>query len=141
MKAFFTVEASMLFPIFLFLCVFLVYLGFYQYNRCILEQSMRYTLVRGKELSGAAEEEYEQIMGTLFTEVLEKQYLIGMDGGISCEVDSASMEISYIGTMPVPWLRITNNEINNDWRMSVCVRAEKWNPVNFIRICNKVKGE
>ena len=141
MKAFFTVEATMLFPIILFVLSFLVYLGFYQYNRCIVEESMRYAAVRGKELSGATEEEYEDILSDLFVETLDKHYLIGCDGKIECERTGPLTNLVYVGDMPVLWLKIVDSGIGGAWQIKVKSEAKRWDPVSFIRLCNRMKGE
>lgn len=131
----------MLFPIILFALAFLVYLGFYQYNRCIAEESMRYAVVRGKELSGATEEEYENILSNLFAETLDKHYLIGCDGKAECKMNGSLTNLVYIGDMPVPWLKIGDSEIRGTWQIKVKTKSERWEPVSFIRICNRMKGE
>ena len=141
LKGLFTVEATMLFPIVLFVLSFLVYLGFYQYNRCIVEESLRYVMIREKELSRATEEEYEGVSKDLFVEILDKHYLIGCEGKTACKMDGLSMELVYDGTMPVPWLEIGDSAVNGMWQFTVKGEVEKWDPVSFIRLCNKVKGK
>ncbi len=131
----------MIFPVFLFVCIFLVYMGFYQYDRCIVEQSLHYAMVRGKELSHASEEEYEDILQGLFEETLWKQYLINVSGEVSGKTQLGRTELIYNGEMPVPWIRITDSNIENKWEVEVSGETEPWKPVDFIRFYNRLKGE
>lgn len=131
----------MIFPVFLFVCIFLVYIGLYQYDRCVVEQSLRYAIVRGKELSHASEEEYEHILQEILERTLSEQYLIAVTGKTTSKTGYGVTELVYTGTMAVPWLGIVDNGIEDNWTVQVCGRAESWKPVSFIRICNRLKGE
>ncbi len=130
----------MIFPLFLMMCIFLVYLGMYQYNRCVAQQSIYYTLVRGKELSHAAEEEYEKIVNNFCEEILSKQYLIITGETVVCQTDNGKLNLEYVGDMSVPWLDIASDISEEQWKVRIRGEGERWKPVAFIRFCNRLKG-
>lgn len=45
-----TVEASMIMPFVLYICIFVIYLGFYMYDRCILTQDCYRIALRGSSI-------------------------------------------------------------------------------------------
>lgn len=131
----------MIFPIFLMVCIFLVYLGLYQYDRCITQQSLYYALVREKELSYATKNEYEEIINNIFNETLDKQYLIAVNGTAICKSDYGKLVLEYVGDMFTPWLDIPSGIKKEQWELQVRGEKQRWQPVAFIRFCNRLKGE
>lgn len=48
-NAYFTIEASLILSIVFFVFYFVIYIGFYQYNRCLLEQDIYRLLIRAEQ--------------------------------------------------------------------------------------------
>ena len=68
-KAYFTVEAAVLYPIVLGVIVLMTYLLFFQYDRCLLEQDMGRAAVRSGSRWMQKKEELAQILDCAQREV------------------------------------------------------------------------
>lgn len=58
-NAYFTVEAAMVMPIVVFVIALLIYLGLFQYDRCLREQDMGMQTLRSTENQWSAEVIFE----------------------------------------------------------------------------------
>ncbi len=131
----------MVYPVFLFVCIFLVYLGLYQYDRCVIEQSLCYTLVRGREFAGASGEEREDLMLQMFEERLQEQGLLVTTGRAICEVGIAKQQMTYEGEVSAPLLGIVENSLQQRWQLECSGETGVWEPVAFIRLWDRLRGE
>lgn len=133
-------EAAIILPIFFFVCIFLVYTGIYQYDRCIAEQNLRYVMVRSKELSHAADKEREEIMQEMLESVFEDRVMPGIIGESECDVSGGKIRVSFYGTIAAKLLIIFENNLDKEWSVRTEETAKVWKPVEFIRLYSRIEG-
>lgn len=133
-------EATLIFPVILFTYIFLVYLGIYQYDRCVLEQDLRCALVRTKELSGMGDSRKEFYVSQVFEELNEDKRLALTLSAAEFEEKYDKVQGNVTGQMAVPFLQISENGLRPVWSARVEGSMDAWNPVAFIRLCERVRG-
>lgn len=141
MKASFTVEAAMILPIFFFACIFLVYIGIYQYDRCIAEQNLRYVIVRSKELTHASDKEREKNLQEMVETIFAECIMPGITGESECDVSRGKIKVSYNGIVAAKLLTVFDGDFEREWELQAEGTAKVWKPVEFIRLYSRIKGE
>ena len=126
MRGYMTVEAACIMPIVLYVQIFLLYLMFYQYDRCLLEQDTVLAAVKGEErLAGREKERYLAFRGS----AAEVKKGVG--------TVKAKME----GEVILPFSQIA--EWLGGRNMKMKAAFEKWevDPVFWIRLYQKTEKE
>lgn len=90
--AYFTVEASLLFPLITALLFMMTFLAFFSYDRCILEQAAYEAAVRGStQYLESNEETYEVVKETATKLITDRLFAIDE---ISCTVSVSAKTVS-----------------------------------------------
>ena len=132
-EGYMTVEASVIMPIVLIVCCFIIYTGFYQYDRCVSEQDAYRAALRGADLYGAdKEEKYRAVVKTL-EELAADHY-----AAAHCSYEVSVKDKMYVkmkGTVRIP-LRGLARMVGTDlWDIEKEVESRMTDPVFFIRSC------
>lgn len=142
MKAYFTVEAALVFPMVLGIYVLLIYGMFFQYDRCLLEQEVTALAVRGVTNWEESGEEVLDRLNRQAASMDRERYLAFQHDGVNVKIAQGKVTAEGAGRLLLPfaWLKQWLGE--EIWT----VRAECANrqlfPVRTIRMCRKVlKGE
>lgn len=139
MKAYFTVEAAMILPLTMGIYIMLIYVMFYQYDRCLLEQDMAVLAVRGALMDGKNEE----VMTSLRSQVYQRdteRFPVFSHGTVKAEAGEGKVTVSGDGTVRVPFRDFTAWMGDDGWTVYAEYTARRFNPVDFIRICKKIAG-
>lgn len=95
-KAYFTVEASMVIPMVIFLFSFIFYLTFFLYDRCIASQDAYILAFRGSRLCEKDAGEIEQYVKEFAKEQFDRRYiaLTGFSDMVYADKRKVEMEIT-----------------------------------------------
>lgn len=139
--AYFTVEAALVFPIVLAVIVFTIYLLFFQYDRCLLEQSAGVLAMRGCTLQITDGEE--------LVRELQEQSREEERGWLAWSMEEAviglkrnCVTVQRLGELKFPF-RVRGFLFQggeDGWRYSAVRESHRIKPVNFIRNCRKIMG-
>lgn len=140
--AYFTVEASLILPMALLFITMMVFLAFYSYDRCIMEQSAYEAALRGTGSHfDSAEEAYKASETAAGRLVSEKLFAI-RDFGYSVSVTADCVTVSYSGVVNMPLLSWLGEYVNDlDFSLNVSREAKRCKQTKTIRGCralNKV---
>ncbi len=135
-----TVEASLMMPIIWFSLFFMIFTGFFQYDRCIAEQDGRLIVMRASDLR-------EQDEAKVIRKVMEKGELAGKKKLLFS--NPVQKEFHMSGDKPT--VRISgkvNTILGSLIRKSPLhiftygaeYETEHYDPVRFIRLCRRVEG-
>ena len=134
-KAYFTVEAAVLYPIVLGVIVLMTYLLFFQYDRCLLEQDMGRAAVR----SGSR---WMQKKEELNRQLQEKDMFFDTEKYIAWEselpvwkLEKNQVTVEQTGRMPYPFSEIT--EVPRYWSAKAAFQVKRNNRWRF---CETVRG-
>ncbi|MDE7271307.1 MAG: pilus assembly protein [Acetatifactor sp.] len=138
-NAYFTVEAALVFPIVLGVVLFTIYLLFFQYDRCLLEQSAGVLAMRGCTLQITDGEELVRELQSQSREEDRGWLAWSMeDAVISLKRNCVTVQRS--GELKFPFRGFLSGWGNCVWKCSAARESHRIKPVNFIRNCRKIMG-
>lgn len=141
-EAYFTVEAAVLYPIVLGVILLMIYLLFFQYDRCLLDQDMGKAAVAGGG-------RWMQTKEKLNHELQEREIAIDTEKYIAWErelplwkLEKNFITVEQTGRLryPFPGMGVTQKY----WSAKSSFRVERNHPVDFLRTyrrAQKVKEE
>lgn len=133
LKAGYTVEAAYLLPLIVFLIWNILYLSFFLYDQSAILQGSYCTALRTERFIGTIEEK---------TEMAEQKYDHSVKEKVVCgsiydekDVTQGAITVNTKLNMYAP----AGHFFQSLWRGEQRQRAEKWQPVTFIRNCRKTE--
>lgn len=143
MKGYFTVEAAMLFPVILLTYFFLFYIGFYQYDRCLTEQDMRLSLLRGSRVKCAGSQERLRETAEIYRKVNGDKTIAVMINSENVQFSIAQGRLygSAKGNMSTPILSALSVGMNFIWDMEVEGARTCRDPVLLIRTWERIRSQ
>lgn len=138
-NAYFSLEACLIMPLVFYCIFFLIYAGFYQYDRCLLYQDTYRLLIRGTQVKFVNSMEVAQRIQEEDAGWYYEKYVLCGFGKKTVEVDHGNIHLSQEAAlavsfpMPVQW---TGKEF---WGIQVDVTGGRIRPADTIRNCRKVE--
>lgn len=135
-----TLEAALLMPIVWFCLFFLIFAGFFQYDRCIAEQDSKIIVLRASEMRGKDE-------ASVIRTVLEEGELAGnkkliFSDGVQRElhITKDKAKIRTAGKVNTILSSLVNNEALQVFSYEAEYEAKKYDPVQSIRTRRRIEG-
>lgn len=135
-----TLEAALMMPMVWFCIFFLIFAGFFLYDRCIAEQDGRMIVLRATELRGKDEAE-------VIRTVVEKGELAGnkkllFSRGVRKElqVTDEKAKVKISGGVNTILSSLIKAEELSVFTYASEYEAKKYDPVGFIRTCRRIEG-
>lgn len=131
-----TVEATLMMPIVLYVCIFIIYSGFFMYDRCVMKQdAYRAAMKAGSMYRQDGQEVYNTAWDTL-EKLTENKYIatqcyyeVSVQGKICVAVQ---------GEVEVPFGGLEKMTGVSGWKIEEKVESQCLNPVFFIRMCRQI---
>lgn len=122
-EAYFTVEAALVIPVVLAIIVMIIYMSFYLYDRCVMQQdccvlSYRQSIEKGTADRVSREKIREQFGEKLFM-------LSGLETGAS---SGGTIQVKSSAAMDPPLFGLPAFSEENQWRIGVVKKARKTDP-------------
>lgn len=134
--AYMTVEAAMVLPIALGVIVFVIYLLFFQYDRCLLEQNTGILALRACSMQIKDNEERLRLLMEE-AEQKDERYLAWVIEDAVMKFRGNQIRVERSGMLRCPFPGLLGLE-NKDWRSSIVYENYRIEPVEFIRNCRKI---
>lgn len=130
-RGYFTIEATLVVPVILFVMLWIVYVGCYQYNRCFLTQELYKIVIDESANSYLSNQEIK-------TNILERIGLIDWDKAIAIEIEEINVESDnnkiIIKIKALINLPIQNPFIASDhYKMDIMIIYNQINPLKVLR--------
>lgn len=129
LNGYLTVEASLIFPFVLSVCVAVIYIGIYQYNRCVLKQDAYCAALHAESLYGADNQEkynaaYDYLQGLPEKKYLamRHKYAVSVSGKVCVETEG-SMKLPFYGAAGI----------------TQKAESKTQDAVKLIRLCRQIK--
>ena len=139
--AYFTVEASLILPAVMLFTVMMIFLGFYSYDRCVMEHSAYEAALRGTSSHYKTAQEAEAAARTAASRLVEDKLFAMHDFQYDVAVDAGSVTVSYRCVVNMPfatWLWEYVPEI--DLTLEISRSAKRLRPARTIRDCRVLHG-
>ncbi len=129
-KGYMTLEASLLMPFILFLLVFLIYLNFYMYDRCVLYQDAYTLCLLGT--SQKSESAVDYINENMVDQFGQKYFATG---GVSGDAEKSGTKVSVTAScgVQVPFTNALTQSDSSGWQTETEASASNINPTSVIR--------
>lgn len=138
-NAYFTVEAALVFPIVLGVVLFTIYLLFFQYDRCLLEQSAGVLAMRGCTLQITDREELMWELQDQFREE-DRGFLAWAMEDAQISLKRNCVTVKCAGELKFPFRQFVIGQEDSVWKCSAVRESHRMKPVYFIRNCRKIMG-
>lgn len=137
--AYLTVEASLLMPIILGVILLVVYLLFFQYDRCLMEQNTGVLAMRGCTLQMT---DKKSLMAEIVynSEKKDKRYLAWVMEDAIAVFKGNRVRLERKGALKFPFRGLMFWCRDTQWGCMVVFENYRIQPVNFIRNYRKVIG-
>lgn len=129
--AYFTVEAAILYPVVLGVTVLMIYLLFFQYDRCLLDQDMGRAAVMGGGRWMQKKEELDQQLQKKDMFFEEGQYIAWEKELPLWKLEKDRITVEQTGRLKYPFWNMGTTQ--KYWSTKASFRAERTNPVNYLR--------
>lgn len=140
LSAYMTIEAGLLFPIFILVLVIILYLILFKYNEVTAFQNVAIAAMYGKDFS-YTEEEKDKLVERMYG-ILEKlndnQYLAFSTFEQKVKLEKSDIMISQSGSMKIPFI---NEDMVDKLLLSEKVIVDTKNYIFYIRQMRKVRED
>ena len=138
-KAYFTVEAAVLYPIVLGVIVLMTYLLFFQYDRCLLEQDMGRAAVRSGSRWMQKKEELNRQLQEKDMFFDTEKYIAWESELLVWKLEKNQVTVEQTGRMPYPFSEIA--EVPRYWSAKAAFQVKRNNPVEILRNSQRYRGK
>ncbi len=137
--AYLTVEASLLISIVIGVILLVVYLLFFQYDRCLMEHTTGALGMRGCTLQ-IEDKEHLLIELVEYGEQKDGRYLAWSMEDVVVQLKGNSVFVKRDGKLRFPFRSMMLWSGDREWESSIAFKNYRIEPVEFIRNCRKVLG-
>lgn len=138
-NAYFTVEAALVMPFVMGVVLLTIYLLFFQYDRCLMEQSAGVIALRGCTLQITDRERLvRQLLEDSRKE--DKAYIAWRMEDAKISMIGNKVRVERSGALNFPFQGVLSWDGNDVWESEAAFENRRIRPVNFIRNCRKIMG-
>lgn len=138
--AYMTVEAVLILPIVFGVILLVIYLWFYQYDRCLMEQDAGMLAMRGAAMGAEDYEERMEATKSLLAENYAGKYVAWEDLGTDIKIAKGKISVKQKGSIPFPFSGLAFWDGESLWKMSVSYENELLSPASILRKYRNVMG-
>ena len=139
-NAYFSLEACLIMPIVFWTIIFVMYMGFYQYDKCVLQQDLFRMLIRGSWQKFLSNEELAQKMKEEDAKWYYEKYVLCNWENKQLEVGHNEIRIAQTAVFDVKVPLIGKWTTNGDMEICADFTGTRIHPVETIRSCRKLEG-
>ena len=130
-EAFFTVEAAILYPMVLTVIVLMIYLLFFQYDRCLLDQDVGKAAVLNAGKWTLAKSELDEYMKKETMYFDEEKYIAWEGEAARWILEKNDIVVEKAGRLKYPFSGLGTSEKN--WSAKASFRVDRSSPVFYLR--------
>lgn len=136
---YFTVEAAMVMPIVIGSIVVIMYLLFFQYNRCLMEQDVGVLALRGATMQAEDNQERIGILREQVDKLNDEKYIVWDCGEVGLKLEKGRVRVERDGMLKFAFGGLLN-AVETQWMTSASYENRVLSPVSFIRSYRKLVG-
>ena len=131
-----TVEATLVMPVVLYLCVFIIYSGVFIYDRCVMKQDAYRAALRGSSISSEDNEE-AYLSADKYLETIAAEKYIAAEYSYAVSVKD-KVKVTVTGYIDVPFRGFLELTGRTGFTVAETAESKCFNPVLFIRMCRQL---
>ena len=140
-NGYFTVEAALILPLTLGVIVLLIYLMFYQYDRCLLDQDMGWAALRASVTPVRDNVERLEVMRQQTGKIYLDKYVAFRPDEIIGRIQGEKLEMSRKAAVKFPFAAISGWIGSGGLEMEAFYSNRNISPVVFIRAFRRVSSQ
>ncbi len=114
-NAYFTVEASLIFPFVMGVILLVIYMFFYKYDRVLMEQDLSFALLYGVYLQDTTSEERVEMTADRIRKTYHEEYFAWNRGGERVSYEYGRIRAADSGSLTFPFRGLQFWEGSNTW--------------------------
>lgn len=134
-----TVEASLIMPIVLYVCIFVIYTGFFMYDRCLMRQDAYRAALMGSSIYRDNNQNVYNTAYDAMSGFVEEKY-IAAEYKYEMTVQS-TVKVLIEGSIQMPFGGIAEFIGAEKWQIQETGESKCINPVIFIRTCRGLENK
>lgn len=131
-EGYFTVEAAMVMPMILITILSVVYLLFFQYNRCLMEQDVGVLALRGAALQTEDNEDRIRRLREAAEDVYCEKYIVWESDEIQLKQEKGKLYVQQCGRLKIAGY--------DTWKATAIYENHVILPISFIRNYRRLMG-
>ncbi len=136
---YFTVEATLIMPVVLYVCIFIIYTGFYLYDKCVMKQDAYRAALTGSSIYRDDNQKVYNAASDRVVKLAADKY-IATDYSYIITVQN-KVKVTIEGRLSQPFHGLASLIGKKKWVISESAESKCINPVVFIRIYHKLEEE
>lgn len=136
-NAYMTVEAALLFPFVIGSILFVIYMLFFQYDRCLLDQDMGAMALWGSTIQNSDTEALEAEIQKRVAGVYKEKYMMWRFSALDAALDKNRFSAKGAGAVSFPFAGLNFWGGGNVWSAQAAYSYSRLAPVIFIRTCHR----
>ena len=138
-EAYLTVEAALILPMVLGVVLLVIYLLFFQYDRCLMEQNVGKLAMRGCTFQLM---DSKEIVARIVAQSrqTDERFLAWELGDIKVTIKGNRVRVERSGELEFPFKRFVFWQAESAWQSQIAYENYRIEPVQFIRNCRKIMG-
>ncbi len=137
-EGYFTLEATLLFPIIIVVYLGVFYMGFYQYDRCIAEQNLQSVILQG---SRSMEEMTCADISSRYEKLMKDSLAVATVEDVQVEMKQEKIEGKAKGVLDIPVLSFGEGGEKGKWSFLVGTVSLEWEPAFWLRLQKRLSKE
>lgn len=139
--AYFTLEAGLVLPVVLGVIVLTIYLWFFQYDRCLMEQDAGMLAWRGAVLEAENPAERVRLLEKEAGKVYEGKYVAWEGERAAISMKAGKLQVKMAGKLQFPFQGLQFWAGSNVWETKALYENQVIHPVSVIRNYRKMGGK
>lgn len=134
-KGMMTIEACFLLPMLIMLCLFVIWLGFFLYNKTLFMECAGIAAILGSQMAEADNETIGTTVNNRARELLSGKTVLAEGIEVRVTVDYDAVTVGITGLLRIPGVVfLTDMGLNNTWQLQASQTAGR------LRSCSIIRG-
>jgi len=139
-EAYFTVEAALVMPIVIICILLVIYLWFFQYDRCLMEIDTNAAVMRALSAKTEDNRERAELIKRYLNEIYYDKYIAWNYDNVNIKVGKGSIYVERAGNVKFPFTTFGFWDGDNIWSSKSKVNVDIMDPAFIVRSIRKLKG-
>jgi hypothetical protein len=137
---YFTVEAALVMPIVIACVLLIIYMWFFQYDRCLLEMDTYAAVLRSVHTDAENNEERLLIMKKYVNEIYRNKYAAWELSAQKTRIEKGKAYVEQSGSLKFPFKALFFWNIEDTWNAAAEGQADILNPAFVVRRVRQIMG-
>lgn len=138
-EGYFTVEATLIMPVVLYVCIFIIYTGFYLYDKCLMKQDAYRAALAGSSIYRDDNQKVYNAAADAVVNFAEGKYIA--TDYIAVITVQSKVKVTVSGQITMPFHGLAKLTGKEKWEISESAESKCINPVTFIRMCRTLEED